>query len=387
MVREHAFINLFRALAALWVVAAHCMIWGGWYGLPLPSAKIAVDLFMMISGYLMVANAAARERTEPLGSPGNWWRFWLRRFFRLAPAYYVSLAIAVLGSGWFLEGYGNLQALDPARWPPGGVYDPASIVHTPTSILLHLSFLFGLLPSYAFSTFLPDWSLSLEMQFYAVFPLFMLLAGKVGIVRATTYAGLPAIVVAIIVSRLVRYPEPSLLLLKVNYFLAGMLLCAALDTQTDRRRRCLTALYAVALVSLDLRYRHELWVLPALWLSMWGLATLERAGRMPRWLASLVRSAAVRFASDTSYGLYLFHGFFISAAGLMLAAHPQMQQWPPPLRVLALFGFVAVAAYLCAYVVHRAVELPGIRLGRTLIRRIPPTPVSPPAALVGDVRR
>ena len=49
MVKEFAFINLFRAIAAFWVLAAHCMIWGGWYGVPLPSAKIAVDLFMMIS--------------------------------------------------------------------------------------------------------------------------------------------------------------------------------------------------------------------------------------------------------------------------------------------------------------------------------------------------
>lgn len=386
MVREHAFINFFRALAALWVVAAHCMIWGGWYGLPLPSAKIAVDLFMMISGYLMVVNAAARERTEPLSRPGNWLRFWLRRFFRLAPAYYVSLALAVGASGWFLGGYQSLQALDPGRWPPGGVYDPATIVHTPTSILLHLSFLFGLLPSYAFSTFLPDWSLSLEMQFYAVFPLFMLLAGKVGMVRATTCAGLPAIVAAVVVSKLIHYPEPSLLLLKVNCFLAGMLLFAALDPRTDRRRRCGVALYAVVLVSLDLRYRHELWVLPALWLSMWGLGTLERAGQTPRWLASLVASRAVRFASDTSYGLYLFHGFFISAAGLMLAAHPQAQQWSPPVRVLVMFGFVAVGAYLCAYGVHRAIELPGIRLGRSLIRRLPPVPALPPAVLVSDAR-
>src|SRR5262249_6832637 len=90
MVRELAFINLFRSIAAFWVLAAHCMIWGGWYGLPLPSAKIAVDLFMMISGFLMASNALARGSIEPLGSLRSWLRFWLRRFFRLAPAYYVS---------------------------------------------------------------------------------------------------------------------------------------------------------------------------------------------------------------------------------------------------------------------------------------------------------
>ena len=64
--RRIVFINVFRAGAAYWVLCAHCMIWGGWFWLPLPPAKSAVDLFMMISGYLMAANASARSRAEPL---------------------------------------------------------------------------------------------------------------------------------------------------------------------------------------------------------------------------------------------------------------------------------------------------------------------------------
>ena len=54
----------FVGLRAFWVLTAHCMIWGDWYGIPIPSAKIAVDLFMMISGYLMTANAFAREQFD-----------------------------------------------------------------------------------------------------------------------------------------------------------------------------------------------------------------------------------------------------------------------------------------------------------------------------------
>ena len=72
MVREYVFINLFRSIAACWVLAAHCMIWGGWYGLPLPYAKMAVDLFMMISGYLMASNGLARSNIEPLSNLRSW---------------------------------------------------------------------------------------------------------------------------------------------------------------------------------------------------------------------------------------------------------------------------------------------------------------------------
>ena len=37
-------------------------------------------------------------------------------------------------------------------------------------LLSHLTILFGLIPGHTASSGLPDWSLSLEMQFHAVFP-------------------------------------------------------------------------------------------------------------------------------------------------------------------------------------------------------------------------
>src|SRR5262245_8428382 len=118
---DFRFVRFFRALAAFWVLTAHCVIWGGWYGVPLPSAKIAVDLFMMISGFLMVATT----QREPMDDPMNRSRFWLRRFFRIAPAYYVVLLLVVVAQGPFLDGYRALQALSAERWGTGGPYDPA----------------------------------------------------------------------------------------------------------------------------------------------------------------------------------------------------------------------------------------------------------------------
>ena len=120
-------IAALRALAAFWVLAAHCMIWGGWYGVPLPSPKYAVDLFMMISGFLMVAQADARGTAEPLSQGRNRLRFWLRRYFRLAPAYYLALGLAVVTAPYFLAGYQALQDLNPSAWEHEAVNRPASI--------------------------------------------------------------------------------------------------------------------------------------------------------------------------------------------------------------------------------------------------------------------
>lgn len=59
---DTGFLNGLRALAAFCVLTCHCMIWSAWPGFGLPSivpgpglaSKLAVDLFMLISGLLMV---------------------------------------------------------------------------------------------------------------------------------------------------------------------------------------------------------------------------------------------------------------------------------------------------------------------------------------------
>lgn len=372
MVKEFAFINLFRATAAFWVLSAHCMIWGGWYGLPLPSAKIAVDVFMIISGYLMAANATARTHFEPLVNSRNWWRFWLRRFFRLAPAYYAALALAIGSSEYFLAGYQELQNLNPSQWSAGGVYDPSTVEYTLRNLIFHLSFLYGLHPTYSFSTFLPDWSLSLEMQFYFVFPLLFLSMQKFGFIRSALFIGIPVFIFGFEISRLITYSEPSLLLFKLNYFLAGILLFRILTVDSNKSGRFFLVISALLLVTLDVRYRTQLLVLPALLLSMLTLGWLESTKRTPRWISLFVNSHIVRFASMTSYGVFLFHGFFISVSGLIIANHSPLLALLPQLRVLCMFLFVTISAYLFAYLVYRFIELPGIRFGKQLIEKIAP---------------
>lgn len=366
---EHSFINLFRAIAAFWVLAAHCMIWGGWYGIPLPSAKIAVDLFMMISGYLMAASASARAETEPLAKSNSWLRFWLRRFFRLAPAYYLSLGLAVLLSHPFLGGYKLLQDLNPTLWLAGGVYDPARIEYTPLNILSHLSFLFGLHPKLSFSTFLPDWSLGLEMQFYFVFPALMLLMQRRGFFKITLLVSAFSIPIGFYIARHVQYYEPSLLLFKLQYFIAGILVFKIVSTGANRNQMLMIAC-ATILVSLESKYGRELLVLPSILLAMILFGCLERNHIMPKILGKLINSNLIKFASHTSYGVYLFHGFYISACGYIFTKNSYFVSFTPLERVVAMFVFVTILAYITGYCVHRWIEIPGINFGRTISNQL-----------------
>ncbi len=374
MIKEFEFINFFRAIAAFWVLAAHCMIWGGWYEIPIPEPKKAVDLFMMISGYLMAANAFSRNSFEPLSTKRNWLRFWLRRLFRLAPAYYISLALAVVMSSYFLDGYQELQKLNPDKWPIGGTYDLRRIDYNFKNVIFHLSFLFGLHPTYSFSTLLPDWSLSLEMQFYFVFPVLILLMNKFGFIKMGLAIGLSAMIVAVGIRKLlhINFYEPSFLFLKLQYFIAGILVFRVLGANLSIRVRFGLAACAILLVSLEYRNSKELFVTPLLLLSMLVFGWLEAANRMPVWMRSIISCRLTQFASDTSYGVYLCHGFFISASGLIIATQTELLVLPSHYRVLIMFLFVSTCAYFTAYAIFRLIELPGIRFGKQVIQKFYP---------------
>lgn len=222
---EYRFINFFRAVAAAWVVVGHCLIWGGWHKLPFPNPKSAVDLFMMISGCLMVVTANKSRRTNSIESSRGRLAFYLRRFFRIAPTYYLALAISMVFAAPLIEGTVSLQSLDPAAWPVGGKYDPREFSYSWVNVALHASFLFGMLPNWSLSSLLPDWSLSLEMQFYFVFPFIYMLNRKLRqSVACYLLVGVASVGIGYLVQRHTNYPEPSLLFLKLHFFLAGMLL-------------------------------------------------------------------------------------------------------------------------------------------------------------------
>src|SRR3546814_20344592 len=60
------------------------------------SDLLGADLFILLSGFLMMFQYRLRAGREDWNAPGTWTAFWTRRFFRLAPLFYVTLAAALL---------------------------------------------------------------------------------------------------------------------------------------------------------------------------------------------------------------------------------------------------------------------------------------------------
>jgi len=333
---EYLFINFFRAFAAFWVVAAHAVMW---------------------------------NKIEPMTMHTSWYKFWLRRLFRIAPAYYLSLFTAILLSNYFLEGYHLLQIMNPNKWAHSIVYNPMRIDYDIMNILLHISFLFGLHPQYSFSTFLPDWSLSLEMQFYFIFPFIFIAMIKYGVKKSILIIGLNSIFIGFTVNRFVHFYEPSFLAFKLQYFISGVLLFYILHQKKSTLEFVLLCILALFFVSVEfvLNYGTER-VIPAILFSlMFLLGWLETSQRLPSLIHTLFHSHVIGLMSDSSYSVYLFHGFFISLSGLLITFIPFLKESSLLIHTAFMFVFVISFTYPLAYFIFLRVEKPGMRYGKFLI--------------------
>jgi len=352
------------------------MIWGGWYGLPVPNPKIAVDLFMIISGYLMALNANIREAHEPLGQPFSWVLFWIRRYLRLAPAYYLALILVVCFSAYYLDGYTIWRELNHEQWQRDTVYDPRFIHFTYENLLLHISFLFGLLPQYSFSTFLPDWSLSLEMQFYAAFPFIYLGMRKYGCLKVSLTLTLFSIIFVYVLNKIawlkgmVFYPEPSLLFIKLPYFLIGIILYEiGFNRLLSVRLKKVSVSVVIFLCLYQVRYYgKDVLVLCSIVIAILAIQNQNIKFWPVTMLRRVLSGKIAHIGSDASYAVYLFHGFFISLSGLIIDEYPFFQELSPLHRVILLWVFVSICSYLVSYLVFNYVEKPGINFGKRLIR-------------------
>jgi len=365
LVHRLRFMNALRTFAALWVVLAHCILWGG-FPLWFPNPQLAVDLFMMLSGFLMVATVEAREHRQRLTAMATWLGFYIRRFFRLAPLYYVCLVVAVLTREWFVGGYQTLFDANAARWGgPGSHFNPAFTCYGFRSLAAHLTVVFGLSPQFVFSTMFGDWSLSLEMQFYLVFPALLLLARRFGfaLVAVTLTAfGLLARHVAF-----EWYVEPGPLPFLLDYFVIGMLLHEAVA----RKRDWLVGLCLLIIGSDWSLYGRSVILMIPVVLVIWLLASTRMAALPGVGLVRrLLENRLFDVGADVSYGIYLIHGFFVSGAGLTLFHSSAYLALPSSEQFLIMAMLVVVGSVSVSLVAHRLIERPGIRLGALVSARV-----------------
>ena len=282
-----------RGIAILLVLLFHA-------GLPwTPGGFVGVDVFFVISGFL-ITGKLWRESQQPGGL--NITRFYAWRIRRLLPAALVAVALISL--------VGLLLAapLDRSELAADGAASALSIAN--------MRFI-GSVDYFAATTspspFLHFWSLSVEEQFYLVWPaLIVLLTWRGGSSRRLIVALLIGVVASFALSIWLTDTSPArafyLLPTRVWQLGVGGLLALIGVAGTSRRAGALAwaGLAAVAVAGVALTAEIPYPGLAAL-LPTAGAVALLYGGAAPSGPVRLLAAAPLRFLGKISYSLYLWH--------------------------------------------------------------------------------
>jgi peptidoglycan/LPS O-acetylase OafA/YrhL len=146
-------IDLARGFAALTVLVYHLIAHWDWTGFPTSGPLawfrggwMAVDLFFVISGFVIGLSAFGRLATQGLAFRVEFMR---GRLARIVPLHYLALVAYIV-------------AIEPALWGKADFW---------TDLGAHLLFVHNLFLPYFGSINGPNWSLGTEMQFYLLMAL------------------------------------------------------------------------------------------------------------------------------------------------------------------------------------------------------------------------
>lgn len=342
-------VQVLRAIAALMVLVFHLGVFldettpGGFAYFAAGSS--GVDLFFVISGFIMVMSTPADE--TPL-------RFAARRIARIVPLYWVVIAM-VCGfaamTGW---------AFSESDFSPASVL--SSLFFVPR-VNLH-GFIQPVLTD--------GWTLNYEMLFYLLFAIALVLP------RRLRLAGVIVLISAVwLVARAAGsgaaakfYAEPILF-----EFAAGCLVGRAVRTEavaTFARRAPMwpLALLAVALAAL------AWWTLPRAYTPLaFGApgALLVFAAACQDLYRKPTPASPLTLLGDASYSFYLLHRLVINSVGVLMVHRLGDGWFVAPL----VFAVVIAVAAAVSIVSLKGFERPVNRLARRVLMRA--APVSRPA--------
>ncbi|MBL8013241.1 MAG: acyltransferase [Candidatus Omnitrophica bacterium] len=351
------FLDGLRGLAAVWVIIAHSLDLSSHDIKYLSRGDIAVDLFMILSGFLMAYHYYLREDREPWGAPKTWFKFYVRRFFRIAPLYYFLLV------AFFAWGPAMAQwRLQLAEIFPETYTDPFRFLdYSWQNILAHFTFVYGLFKSYAVRTTMPDWSITLEMQFYWAFPFLMLLFRRYYFVVSTI--GL-YFVCHKINAFLYHdgYQKPTVLPMGLHFFLMGMLLALFNRYRSDR----LKAVIALGLAFWLAWLTQERFVLLIV-VVMTALLNPSTIGKPLAGVSKMLSSRLATWLADMSYPAYLLHMGVMMPLAYGCSRYQMFNSLPGILRFLILFALTTTVTYLFSAFLHERIEKRGIIWGKRIV--------------------
>jgi peptidoglycan/LPS O-acetylase OafA/YrhL len=341
-------VFLFHLYQSVWPKAKlePLLMWGDlrahpdvvrWIGVPSLFGYAGVPLFFVISGFCIHVSFLQSRR------PFAYRPFMGRRFWRIYPAYVVAIGLSMLLPG-------NLI------WKTR---------HVRKSVLLHLLFLHNINQTTIYELSPPFWTLAVEFQFYAAYPVFLLLRRRLGPTR-TLLASFALCGVCSGVGHLI--PPGHACPIWLNPFMYWVQWClgaVVAERFVEGRPRLLGmrvaaipwiigVLFAVP-ISVYSEWNYFAW-------AILGAAVIERVVRVPRpvsvWTPVAIRP--IIWIGAISYSVYLLHVMILWQLLPRLTAAPGSRF---VLGIVAVFPLVIVASAVSYFLV----EMPGIAVGRRVV--------------------
>jgi peptidoglycan/LPS O-acetylase OafA/YrhL len=359
--RRLDFVDSLRGLAAIYVVFYHMA------KLPNPTLTVphwahdyvinggtAVTLFFVISAFSL-----CYAMNPHVGRAGEIRAFYVRRFFRIAPLFYVMI-------GFYLV----RDVLYYGAW------------HSPWEVAQSVLVIFNFFPGSEQGFVWASWTIGVEMVFYAIFPLLFLRFRDVPGALALVFGCL--LVAAVFQESLLYLPLSAPVvgdfynfsfLRHLPTFAIGMLCWTVFVRYIDGRRHPAALGSALVLGSLW-AYRALLhgalnvWFPdPVYWQAIIYSALLLGLGIAP---SRAFVNPLTRFAGRISYSIYLLHP---SAILFLFPVYRRLYELPLPVtaRFLLCAALTLAVVLSLASITYRWIEQPGMRFGKRLLGRPPLT--------------
>jgi peptidoglycan/LPS O-acetylase OafA/YrhL len=348
------FLDSLRGLAALYVLVYHLAKMPPLdMGLPRFAERFVlfggsgVILFFVISAFCLCLTMPGPEVTGAVAA-----RFYIKRFFRIAPLFYAVVALTILR---------NFLVRD--------------IVPSAGDVLANLTFTFNLVPGLQDSQVFAGWTIGVEMVFYLIFPvLFALLRG---IPAKLAAYGVAALAFSALLWALHAAPgaidrDRYALLTVVHYvpvFLLGMIAFDLLNALHARSAgwRSGAVFLAAGVLSfvghLSGRLPDPAFA-PLFWQGISYALILLGLGLCP---IVLLVNRVTRFLGQISYSVYLLHGPVILIINRPVFPRIYALDIPTAAKFALCLAATLVVTLSVAWLSYRFIERPGIALGRRVI--------------------
>ncbi|QFZ20942.1 acyltransferase family protein [Saccharothrix syringae] len=336
-------IQSLRAVAVLAVVVNHLWPTG------LTGGYVGVDVFFVISGFL-ISSHLDREITST--GRVRLARFYARRVRRLLPAALLVLVVSTVAA-YFLLPY--------PRWEATASESFAAALYWENWLLAAKSVDYSAANAAA-SLVQHYWSLSVEEQFYLVWPLLLILLFKVRRRRAQVVGIAVVGAASLAFSTYYTQVEPSQAYFvtpgRVWEFALGALIALTGVELSKRLSGVASAAGFALIIGSALCYDHStpfpgyLALVPTV-----GTALVILAGQRPgqQWHARVTASAPVQFTGNISYSLYLWHWPLVVVAPFVFGDALSAGRMTTPYLLVVL-----AASFVLAYLSKVLIEDRGI---------------------------